>query len=267
LIEDFFVASEEVIWTIDIVTKSPLNIKSGEKPEKGEGAPLFKYSINGEDRPVIPGSSFKGILRTEVERILNSSKDYWACDPFTNSCGQKMRKIKDPSNPSKRIDLSGLSNSKIKEYLKIRRSEEEVGLCVACVIFGSTIMRANSRISDFIPEGNVQIKTKTGTAISRLNGSVKSGALFPTNYVLSGQKFSGKIAYRGDKKLLGFLAGALLALNMKLLTIGAYSSKGFGEVEITIKREERISGFDNVTTHDVSDTEAHLKKYIEELYK
>ncbi len=261
----FFDSAEELVWRINIETKGPLNIKSGEDLGRKEGKPLMRYLIDGEERAFIPGSSLKGVLRSEVERMMKSAKNWYACDPLDrkNTCGKRIEKV---VHNGKAVKLSSLSNHEIMKHLILKRRKKEKGLCGACVLFGSTAMKGQCSISDFIPDTTVPILTRTSTAISRENGSVYKRALFPILYVPHGYVFRGSIRISADKELVRFIAGALYALHSGLLSLGAYTSKGFGLVSVEVSREESYKGLE-VSSRKVKNTEKFLKEYIKETSK
>ena len=95
----------EAIITFDIVTESPLFIKSEEynslNPTASDST-FIKTYINGKLVPVIPGSSIKGAFRSRAERMLKNIGD---CDIVgKKSCVDEKENAK--SNGHERYKIS-----------------------------------------------------------------------------------------------------------------------------------------------------------------
>src|SRR5919197_5929627 len=79
--------SERLVIKGEIITQTPLHIGSGKKDiEIGEAdMPIITDNL---DQPYIPGSSIKGKVRAEAERIARQSNQF-VCNPpnVRNMCG------------------------------------------------------------------------------------------------------------------------------------------------------------------------------------
>ncbi|RLF07152.1 MAG: CRISPR-associated RAMP protein, partial [Thermoprotei archaeon] len=160
--------NRRLIFEGHIKALTPLHVGSGRpelaKEERGIDLPVIR---NVDGVPYIPGSSIKGRVRSEAERIARSA-GYDICNPpdTDQMCGT------------------------------LKRREEE--LCIICRIFGTAgrnISRASKvRFRDAlmmgdIPPGEMRMEIRTGIALDRERGSVYRGALYTVEAVPAGSKF------------------------------------------------------------------------------
>jgi CRISPR/Cas system CSM-associated protein Csm3 (group 7 of RAMP superfamily) len=193
-----------------ILTKSDLHVGGHSTIEPAEvDNPVIK---NSEGYPIIPGSSLKGILRTETERLLRGL-DVNVCNIF---------------DKSKR----GGCNE-----------------CSVCKLFGGKDLASSIRIKDSTA---LQKKTliRDGVAIDRQKRKAKDGGKFDLEVVPKGTSFPGKLVIE-NTGLEGYeysKLGAILSLfdffNSCSSSIGHATSRGFGEVEINVENFSLISAED-----------------------
>jgi len=164
----------------------------------------------------IPGSSFRGVLRSHAERLVRSVNPRDACDPtgargsLGQECGRRMNKA----------DQSG-------------GAEVYMQSCYACRIFGNTAISGRVRVEDLYPIGEVKVLTETryGVAIDRVTGAVAQGP-FELETVTDGE-FRGRIAARNlTVGNLGLLSAALLDISDGLVPLGYGKSRGLGRVQL-----------------------------------
>jgi len=105
---------------------------------------LIRIRMKGNEIPYIPGSSLKGIFRTEIERYFKGL-GHEICYPYNHqsSCNKKLENI-----------------------------------CLACQIFGSQQLGSHFLISDSILLQDSGTKIKKGIAINRITGSTQRSALY-----------------------------------------------------------------------------------------
>ena len=210
---------KRLIFEGEIESKTPMHIGSG-KPEleevTGVDLPVLK---DPKGIPYIPGSSIKGKVRSEAERI-GKSLGYKICTPpaIETMCGTRAR------------------------------SEED--LCIACKIFGTASMRGGvSRASkvkfrDAYPTSTIEASlTRTGIAIDRETGSVRTGALYTIEAVPAGTKFSLEIiAENMSDEEIKLLKAALKSVEDS--SLGGHSSRGMGKIRFQISQiKERTAKF------------------------
>ncbi len=179
---------------------------------------------------VLPGSSIKGAMRTQAERIartiaLNQCKNEKG---FIESCPA--------CNPvSQSSDINSLTSCStlIKHFYSGKDyNEEKKDLCLSCKLFGSTISSGKLNINDAYLMGEPEIKIRDFLAIDRFTGGGKEGAKFDA-ISLWKPAFNVKITLQNPKEWqLGWLFLLFKDLEDGLYNIGFGSNKGFGEVEI-----------------------------------
>jgi len=207
--DDFSKLSSRIIIEGILKTKSLLHIGAGETEIFGPDNPFIKieYGDSGKVVPYVPGSSIKGVLRAEVERIARKEGKRVCIPPDV---------CRDPDD-----------------------------LCIVCQIFGSTALASHVRIWDAYPESDdVKLVTKPGIAINRVTGTVHPGHLFTIQAVPPHTKFKFRMIIENiDKKdnRMKFLMKALEALRNGYIQIGGKKSTGMGVVCL---EDLRVKEFD-----------------------
>jgi CRISPR-associated protein Csm3 len=199
--------------TLEVVT--PLHIGSG-KPEVKVGEVDLPVLTDPNGQPYIPGSSLKGRVRTEAERIARE-KGMEICKPpdVKNMCGSTKNSIND--------------------------------FCICCRIFGtagSISVASKVRFRDAYPLEKIDaLLERTGIAIDREKGTVAERALYTIQAVPAGAKFGLEIVAENlSDEELRLLKAALRSVEDSAL--GGSSTRGFGKVKIEIESvKERRAGY------------------------
>jgi CRISPR-associated protein Csm3 len=194
---------------------TPLHIGSG-KPDVELGEVDLPVLTDPEGRPYIPGSSLKGRVRTEAERIARQ-KGMDVCKPpdVKNMCGSLKR---DPDD-----------------------------FCVCCKIFGTAgdlSVASKVKFRDAYPLSKVEtLLERKGIAIDRDKGTVARGALYTIQAIPAGVQFDLEIVCENmSEDELKLLKAALKSVEDSAL--GGSSTRGFGKVKIKIDAvKERTAGF------------------------
>lgn len=204
-------------------------------------APLLETYATGA-KPVLPGSSLRGALRSQAERIARTLATFSAWDAGNDKASRKQKflDICPACNPltAKTTDPVASCNSLIKTLSKDERSEfERLGaedkLCLACRLFGSPWNGSRLRVED-APFVGEEVKTKVldFLAIDRFTGGGRDTAKFDA-VVLWQPKFRVRLFLENPKPWeLGWLALVLRDLHDGLITVGFGAAKGFGECRI-----------------------------------
>lgn len=200
---------------------------------------LKKNPGEHDAKPVLPGSSLRGVLRSQAERIARTlaTLDAWgeaskmmssrqadflascpACNPLTDKTERPVASC----------------NSFIKQMGKkyrdqLERDGAEGKLCLACRLFGSTWNGSRLRVEDALFVGQrVDYKVLDFLAIDRFTGGGRDSAKFDA-VVLWKPKFSVRLFLENPEPWeLGWLALVLRDLNEGLATVGFGAAKGFG---------------------------------------
>lgn len=209
----------EAIFEYTFETYSPLLIQG---KENGCISPMavdisyIKTYKDGNLVPYIPGSSLKGVFRSYSESILEG-----ACDIV----GKNRKYIEDGR------EKECLSKDN-KQYKSMSGAERYEKSCLVCKLFGSDTIKSRVSFSNAYPVQPCKIETAGMTAIDRVKGGAKSGALRDVEYVGYGI-FKGKITLKNYAPYqLKLIARDLEALEMGEIRLGSYTSKGFGELGV-----------------------------------
>lgn len=224
-------------------------------------------------RPFIPGSSFKGVLRSTIEKILpnfTSISGVWSCQLFEESdVSQKcptnknfLNKLK--SEVGKKIKDSEILNNEYKQT----RGDEIISesfvlnfnlpehLCDTCKLFGSPILAAKIKIQDLhIREPYFELsEIRDGVGIDRDTEVAVDRAKFDFEVIPSQTEFDLKITLENvsDKELAIFALG-LNEFIQGNATIGGLTSRGLGACKLEEGYSIRFVDFTNPD---------HLQEYI-----
>jgi CRISPR-associated RAMP protein (TIGR02581 family) len=211
----------EASFRFVIKPDGPILIKAGESgadPTRPD-MEFVRTRWPGSKEPdvYLPGSSLKGIIRSQCERIVRTvgsdqprEDGLWSCDPLHNrhSCSRRLE--------SKRGTLPG--------------DELYRQSCFACRIFGNTAIAGHVRISDAYPRGKVRIEERNGVAIDRIFGSVAVGP-FNLEVVTWGEFETSLLMRNFTLAQLGLLALTLRDLKLGRVGVGFGKSRGLGRVK------------------------------------
>jgi CRISPR-associated RAMP protein (TIGR02581 family) len=209
-------------FTLDLSLRpcGPILIKSGQEgadPTKPDME--FVETSHQQGRSIyLPGSSLKGAIRAQAERIVRTiGSDHrpddpaklWAADPLKLADYKYLDEVKEGT-----------------EIYKLSSFTDQ--------IFGSTAIASRFRIEDAYPEDleAVKIEERNGVAIDRVFGSVVPGALFNFE-VCTGGTFKTKLHLKNfSLSQLGLIALVLRDLNDGWFGVGFAKSRGLGQVEV-----------------------------------
>ncbi|MBT9140012.1 MAG: hypothetical protein DDT30_00584 [Dehalococcoidia bacterium] len=174
-------------------------------------------------RPFIPGSSFKGVLRSNIESFLRALPEKGAelaCEAATKSCISKDLKKK-------------LMNSKDPDNELWNKS------CEVCRLFGSNWIASKVSVADmpvaddfFRPEW---IAVRDGVVIDRETETAAGKLKYDFEAVPAQTCFAFELLVENPEDYqLGLLLLGLDFFNQGLARLGGITSRGLGRVEITI---------------------------------
>lgn len=193
--------------------------------------------------PVLPGSSLRGVLRSQAERIARTlaTLDAWsaganheqrknvflarcpACNPLTTQTSDEVASCN-----------SFIKTLKKQDREKLERAGAEDKLCLACRLFGSTWNGSRLRVEDapFKEGARLEYKVLDFLAIDRFTGGGRDSAKFDA-LALWKPQFSVRLFLDNPEPWeLGWLALTLRDLQDGLATVGFGRAKGFGQCTI-----------------------------------
>lgn len=231
---DFSSFDNRYYISADIVMERPLHIGRGMSLEPlGTDLPVIKTP---DDKPYIPGSSIKGVLRTQFEKYVRTmasqnlklnGKQLYVCDILDeNRCIsiEKREKFEKQAKEECKKD-------KQKNYDEILTQKIIKNSCTACMLFGSHEMASKIYIKDAFLNSNNFIKTEVrdGVAIDRDTGTAKSGAKFDYEIVPAGTSFKFEAILENVEPIeIGLFGLILKSWERGEIAIGGKISAGMG---------------------------------------
>ncbi len=204
---------------------TPLHIGSGSGSAETDST-VVKYF---NDQPYIPGSSFKGVLRSTVERLAPALGIAGSCILFgDDECGKRI---------DKELKTREVRNERFKdeqEYMKFILEN----ICPTCRLFGCTYLASKIQVDDLLPQSSsLKTEIRDGVGIDRDTGTAVDGVKYDYEVVPSTEKFSLKIivenANEPEENSNDLL---LLAIGLAEFTrgtkIGGLTSRGLGSCKL-----------------------------------
>lgn len=206
-------------------TVTALRISAGRSTEPiGSDLPVIKDAL---EQPFIPGSSFKGALRSRLESFLRGIDLSLAEDPanFTSQTrNQIIKKLKEDYQD----DDAALTNELLKQTDLISR------------LFGSPWMASKFQVRDLTVVRDTwfgQYQERDGVAIDRDTETAAEGKLYDFQVVPSGTSFELKIVVENAEKWeLGLLLIGLHQFESEQIPLGGGRSRGLGVVSLKIEK-------------------------------
>lgn len=245
----FKVSYNRAVVRIRVHTVTPLSIRTGETgldPTSSDLACVRTHHRVHGSTVYIPGSSFKGVIRSTVEAQLRGRQFKHLGDggPLDGAC-----------DPARHRDSCARHND--PNTAAVHRAN-----CVACRLFGSLSMRGRCAPRDLFPfsdattiseneQANLtranKVEIRHGVLIGRMSGSVEVGP-FDQEMVPAGITFYGEIALQNYQAWqFGLLCAGLDELTEGFAQLGASKTRGLGVVRVEIDsliHEQRSGGED-----------------------
>jgi CRISPR-associated RAMP protein (TIGR02581 family) len=268
----------ELIGTLTTVTA--LRISAGRSTEPiGSDLPVIKDALG---RPLIPGSSFKGALRSRLESFLRGINPSFAANPAVESewsiTPSRMSGFKDSIKNLKQEEKEGRLNNFIFTNTDL-----------VSQLFGSPWLASKFQVRDLtvLPEDWFgQYQERDGVAIDRDTETVANGKLYDFQIVPAGTSFEFKaVVENADDWELGLLMIGLHQFETEQIPLGGGRSRGLGVVCLKIDRmwwfdypedkpeqlldylKRLVQGDKDYYLCSPERTEALRNKWIEELIK
>jgi CRISPR-associated RAMP protein (TIGR02581 family) len=222
-----------------LVAESALRIGTGRASTvSGTELPVMR---DAHDRPLIPGSSFKGAWRSHLEALVRGMAPpgadlrRFACDPTSDEAdhclsAQRVRALKDEYGNND----AGLAQAVAD------------GSCLVCQTFGSPWLASPVRVRDLpVADGEWfgQFQVRDGVAIDRDKGTVSEGRLYDYEVVPAGTRFElHVVAENLVPWQWGLLWLGLRALRRGDVALGGFTSRGLGWVKLKERKVRLIKG-------------------------
>lgn len=236
-----------------LLSKTGLHIGAGGSLEVvGSDKPVVRDANN---LPYIPGSSFKGSLRSKVEAVMRAlspgaRQEPWTCDLFNSPC-------------VKAEDIEGLQEDQISRLVEHGTSEGGQA-CTVCRLFGSAWLASKVKIADLYlnptnqpntkenqekrqreadPGWSGRIEVRDGVAIDRDTETVSGGRKYDFEVVPRETTFDLHILVdNASDKEMGLLFLGLREFTNGSAWVGGHTSRGLGLVRIEWDEFEIVQG-------------------------
>lgn len=201
-----------------LVAESGLRIGAGK--DLGAAATDLPLLRDGNGDPYLPGSSFKGALRSGLERVLRgvNSPRLRACDPFEAPCAPSFHEEEGRRVPVQ-YDLAAL----------------EEKLCRTCQIFGSQHLAGRIYILDLRHREGGPAELRDGVGIDRDLGTAASGVKYNLEVLPPGSRFDFELMLENADDVQRALVWVGLDLvNAGEIRLGGLTSRGLGRVRLEV---------------------------------
>jgi CRISPR-associated RAMP protein (TIGR02581 family) len=224
----------------------------------GTDLPVVRDALG---KPYIPGSSFKGLLRSRSENLIRAV--VWhrrgSCTPTEEAewCIQSGEKHEDPkwTYPSGGVspfDVVGFrdlekglperGNAQRDTELSWRVAAES---CLACRTFGSPWLASPVLVRDLLVDESAwfdQFQVRNGVAIDRDTETASEGKLYDYEVIPSGTRFQFRLlAENAEPWSLGMLFVGLRGFQDGQVAIGGSKSRGLGWIKLDLEKRTFFS--------------------------
>ena len=235
------------VVTGTLALKSALHIGGGKVNVSNTDSPVVRTP---EGKPFIPGSSFKGVLRSTVEKLVVSIPGLKSCQltEGVSDCPSV-----DNGFPDWKRDRS--------ETELIKKLEQK--LCHTCKLFGSPYSASKIMIHDLtIKEWAEVTQIRDGVVIDRDSERAKDQLKYDFEVVPPSSTFELKICLENPTdEDLGLACLGLNEFVSEMAYIGGIKSRGLGNCKIRTD-DFAIYELDLVSNDKKESKEQRLKKYL-----
>ena len=235
---DIFKNRLEITGKLSTVTA--LRISAGRSTEPiGADLPVIKDSL---EQPLIPGSSFKGALRSRLESFLRGIDISLAGNPAIEAEWSITNERMNGKDGIKTEVEKELENYRVNERAACRdiiitdKILNETDLISR--LFGSPWIASKFQVRDLTVDVNTwfgQYQERDGVAIDRDTETAAEGKLYNFQVVPSGTNFNLKIVVENAENWeLGLLMIGLHQFESEQIVLGGGRSRGLGVVSLKI---------------------------------
>ena len=245
-----------------LTTVTALRISKGRSTEAiGSDLPVIKDALG---RPLIPGSSFKGALRSRLESFLRGIDPNLAANPAIEA---EWSITNERLNGSKGIKKE--VEEELKQYPEKERSAKRDSLLtekiinetdLASLLFGSPWIASKFQVRDLTVQPDAwfgQYQERDGVAIDRDTETAADGKLYDYQVVPAATPFDFKAVVENAQDWeLGLLMIGLHQFETEQIPLGGGRSRGLGVVKLEIDKMRWV---------DVEDHPEFLLEYLKKL--
>lgn len=218
----------------DLVTETALHIGTSEAGRQMAATDL-PVARDGRGAPYIPGSSFRGALRSSLESLLRGvgGEELRVCDPFSRevagqppdeeawSCGDRVRKERE-------------NIPEITEKMAFELAWEKS--CAICRLFGHIFLASRVRVADLFMLGEADDSStyiRDGVGLDRDLRTASRGILYNFEAVPAQARFGLRIDIdNAEPHELGLLLVGLELFTEGFARVGGKGSRGLGGARV-----------------------------------
>lgn len=245
-----------------LTTITALRISAGRSSEPiGSDLPVIKDSLGN---PLIPGSSFKGAMRSRLESFLRGINPNLAANPAIEAEWSITNDQMNGENGIKKY-----VEKELEKYPQAERSGKRDRLLTEKIIsetdltsllFGSPWIASKFQVRDLtiVPDTWFgQYQERDGVAIDRDTETAADGKLYDFQVVPAGTQFQFKaVVENAEEYELGLLMIGLHQFETEQIPLGGGRSRGLGVVKLDIEKMYWL---------DVENDPEKLLTYLQEL--
>jgi len=254
-----------------LVMRTALHIGGGKVTLSSSDSPVV---LTPEQKPYIPGSSFKGALRSTVEKIVPGLPGFSTCalidlsNDEIRALGGNREAIKNICPTVRQSEVAQRRREEPDKAAEIQKDTIEE-LCDTCLLFGSPFAAARLNVNDlYMPkeEWSGIIQIRDGVAIDRDSEKAKDRLKYDFEVVPASVSFGLEIVLENaTKKDLQLLCVGLSEFAHGFGVIGGKRSRGLGVAELTNVQVSALELlYEGVKEIEVSDAErkSRLRNYL-----
>lgn len=218
---DVFESRLEILGSLRTITALRIGQGRAVKPT-GSDLPVMKDALG---RPLIPGASFKGALRSRLESFLRGIHPDLAHDPSELTNADWMREIRRLKDNTKNDDV--LTQEILKKTDLISK------------VFGAPWLSSKFQVRDLTVDPNGwfdQYQERDGVAIDRDTETASNSRLYDFQVVPAGVSFEfHSVVENAQDWELGLLMIGLHQFETEQIPLGGGCSRGLGVVRLEIE--------------------------------
>lgn len=266
-----YVLRNRYVLTGKLVMRTALHIGGGKVTLSNSDSPVV---LTPEQEPYIPGSSFKGALRSTVEKIVPSLPGFSSCALIELS-KDEIKVLEGNREAMKKIcptiRQSDVARRRRDEPDKAAEIQQETieELCDTCLLFGSPYAAARLNVNDlYMPyeEWSGVLQIRDGVAIDRDTEKAKDRLKYDFEVVPASATFDLEIVLENaTKKDVQLLCVGLSEFVHGFGVIGGKRSRGLGVAELAKLHVSVLELFhEGVEEKEVSEEERkrRLRNYL-----
>lgn len=219
------------VFTGTLVMQTALHIGGGKATLSSSDSPVV---LTPDQQPYIPGSSFKGALRSTVEKLAAALPGFSTCalvEISEDEFKQSGKQVKDFCSTARRWEISQRKQRPGANAAQIA-SEAANELCDTCRLFGSPFAASRVSVSDLSlmgDEWNDILEIRDGVAIDRDSEKAKDGLKYDFEVVPASARFALKIVLEdATMKDVQLLCVGLSEYAQGFGVVGGKRSRGLG---------------------------------------